>query len=72
MKSLRDSINENSVFHQKYKPSFKVQNDIYNVLAELGTEYEFANKDFDEKEVQKALKFFMDRYFEEPDEEFDD
>ena len=68
MKSLKDSITESV----SIKPTFKISSDIYNALSDLAFEYDKKNKDFDKDEVKKALDFFMDRFFEENDDDDED
>jgi hypothetical protein len=67
MRSLKDSIVESV----SIKPTFKISSDVYNVLSDLAFEYDKKNKDFDKDEVKKALDSFMDRFFEEMDDDED-
>lgn len=43
--------------------NFDLQSDIYNALGDLAKEYNFHNKNFDEKDVKKALDWFMKNFF---------
>lgn len=43
--------------------NFDLQSDIYNALSDLAKEYDFHNKNFDEKDVKKALDWFMKNFF---------
>lgn len=65
MKDLKDFITES-------KPTFDVKSDIYNVLSDLAFEYHKKNKKFNQKDVEDACEWFVIRFFEENDEEFDD
>ena len=47
-----------------YNPTFDVKHDIYNILSDLAFEYDNADKDFSEKEVKKALDWFMKNFFD--------
>lgn len=43
--------------------NFDLRSDIYNILSDLAFEYEQADKKFDEKDVKKALNWFMKNFF---------
>jgi hypothetical protein len=70
MKDIKDFITEANI---NTKVTFDLQNDVYNVLAELAYEYNKKNKDhlFDKDAMEDALEFFMDKFYEE-DERDDD
>ena len=67
MKGIVEMINEAASVDRKL--SFDLQNDIYNVLADMGYEYDKKGKSFEEKDVRKYLDWFIDRFFEENDED---
>lgn len=43
--------------------NFDLQSDIYNALSDLAAEYELGGKKFEEKDVKKALDWFMKNFF---------
>ena len=49
--------------------NFDLRNDIYNALAALGYEYDKKGKSFEEDEVEDALDWFMDKFFEENEDD---
>jgi hypothetical protein len=68
MKSLKDSINENV----NIKPTFTLHHDVYNVLSDLAFEYNKKHKSFDEEELREAFDNFMNKFFVENDDDFED
>ena len=50
------------------KLSFDLQNDIYNVLADMSYEYDKKGKSFEEKDVREALDWILEKFFEETQE----
>ena len=67
MKGLVEMINEAASVDRKL--SFDLQNDIYNVLADMGYEYEKKGKSFEEKDVREALDWVLEKFFEETQED---
>lgn len=61
MPAANESLNEAKEI--SIKPTFNLQNDVYNVLGDLAQEYDAHNKNFDEKDVKKALDWFMKNFF---------
>lgn len=72
MPRANESLNESKEI--SIKPTFNLQNDVYNVLSELGFAYESKNKSklFEQDKMEKALKWFLDKFYEENNEEEDD
>ena len=64
MKDIKYFITEANI---NTKVTFDLQNDVYNVLAELAYEYNKKNKDqlFNKDAMEDALEFFMDKFYEE-------
>ena len=62
-KYLKNSINEAKGLKLDTFINFDIQSDIYNALSDLAAEYEFNNKKIDEKDVKKALDWFMKNFF---------
>lgn len=67
MKGIVEMINEAASVDRKL--SFDLQNDIYNVLADMGYEYDKKGKSFEEKDVREALDWVLEKFFEENDED---
>lgn len=63
MKGIVEMINEAASVDRKL--SFDLQNDIYNVLADMGYEYDKKGKSFEEKDVREALDWVLEKFFEE-------
>ena len=71
MKGIVEMINEaaiNEAASVDRKLSFDLQNDIYNVLADMGYEYDKKGKSFEENDVRKALDWVLEKFFEENDD----
>ena len=51
------------------KLSFDLQNDIYNVLADMGYEYDKKGKSFEENDIREALDWFVDKFFDQSQED---
>jgi hypothetical protein len=66
MKTLKEQLTESS---NNSKLLYDLQMDIYNALANIAYAYDMKNKKFEEKDVRKSLDWFMDRFFEENDED---
>lgn len=62
-KYLKNSINEAKALKLDTFINFDIQSDIYNALSDLAAEYESNHKKFDEKDVKKALDWFMKNFF---------
>ena len=60
METLKSYITES-----KFKPTFDVRSDVYNVLTELAIEYDKKNKKLDQDEWESALEWFVMNFFEE-------
>lgn len=58
-----ESLNEAKALKLDTFINFDLQSDIYNVLSDLAQEYDAHNKNFDEKDVKKALDWFMKNFF---------
>lgn len=67
MKGIVEMINEATSVNRKL--SFDLQNDIYNVLADMGYEYDKKGKSFEEKDVREALDWVLEKFFEEAQED---
>lgn len=67
MKGIVEMINEAASVDRKL--SFDLQMDIYNVLADMGYEYDKKGKSFEEKDVREVLDWFLERFFEEAQED---
>ena len=67
MKGIVEMINEAASVDRKL--SFDLQNDIYNVLADMGYEYDKKGKSFEEKDVREALDWVLEKFFEEAQED---
>ena len=67
MKGIVEMINEAASVDRKL--SFDLQNDIYNVLADMGYEYDKKGKSFEEKDVREALDWVLEKFFEENNED---
>lgn len=67
MKGIVEMINEAASVDRKL--SFDLQNDIYNVLADMGYEYDKKGKSFEEKDVREALDWVLEKFFEETQED---
>ena len=68
MKSLKNYISETLVTEAKALKldtfiNFDLQSDIYNALGDLAAEYAYKGKKFEEKDVKKALDWFMKNFF---------
>ena len=61
--SLGESLNEAKSLKLDTFINFDLQSDIYNALSDLAAEYEFGGKKFEEKDVKKALDWFMKNFF---------
>ena len=71
MKGIVEMINEaviNEAASVDRKLSFDLQNDIYNVLADMSYEYDKKGKSFEEKDVREALDWILEKFFEETQE----
>ena len=66
MKTLKEQLTESS---NNSKLSYDLQMDIYNALANIAYLYDMKNKKFEEEDVRKSLDWFMDRFFEENNED---
>ena len=66
MKTLKEQLTESS---NNSKLSYNLQMDIYNALANIAYLYDMKNKKFEEKDVRESLDWFMDKFFEEYDED---
>ena len=62
-KYLKNLLNEAKTARLDTFVNFDLQSDIYNALCDLAAEYEFNGKKFDEKDVKKALDWFMKNFF---------
>ena len=60
---LKESLNEAKSLKLDTFINFDLQSDIYNALSDLAAEYEFGGKKFEEKDVKKALDWFMKNFF---------
>ena len=60
---LKESLNEAKSLKLDTFINFDLQSDIYNALSDLAAEYEFSSKKFEEKDVKKALDWFMKNFF---------
>lgn len=68
MKHLNDFISESV----NIKPTFSLKHDVYNVLSDLAFEYEKKNKKFNKDEFEDAVENFMNKFFEEINDDEDD
>lgn len=62
---LKESLNEARALKLDTFINFDLQSDIYNALSDLALEYHNNGKNFDEKEVKRALDWFMKNFFED-------
>ena len=69
MKTLKSQLNEATTDQSNTILQYTLNVDIYNALADIAYRYDMKNKKFEEKEVSKALKWFMDKFFEENNED---
>lgn len=58
-----EELNE-STQEMKYKPTFDLKHDIYNLLSDLAFEYDLKSKKFDESDVKNAFKWFINNFYE--------
>lgn len=66
MKTLKERLNESS---NNSRLSYDLQMDIYNELANIAYLYDMKNKKFEEKDVEKAFEWFLEKFFIENDED---
>ena len=57
------TVNEAKTLKLDIFINFDLQSDIYNALSDLAGEYDAHDKDFTEKDVKKALDWFMKNFF---------
>lgn len=69
MKALKNQLNEAAADQSYTILQYTLNVDIYNALADIAYRYDIKNKKFEEKDVRKALDLFMDRFFEENNED---
>lgn len=65
MKSLKNYISETMVTEAKasFEVTYDLNRDVYSALSELAAEYVHKGKKFEEKDVKKALDWFMKNFF---------
>lgn len=68
MKNLSEYINESNKT-TRLPINYELDSDIYNVLSDLAYQYELKGKDFEQKDVEKAFEWFLEKFFIEPDED---
>lgn len=68
MKNLNEYINESNKT-TRLPINYELDSDIYNVLSDLAYQYELKGKDFEQKDVEKAFEWFLEKFFIEPDED---
>lgn len=69
MKTLKSQLNEAATDQSNTILQYTLNVDIYNALSDIAYRYSMKNKKFEEKDVSKALNWFMDRFFEENNED---
>lgn len=68
MKTLKDFVNESGKT-TRLPINYELDSDIYSVLSDLAYQYELKGKDFEQKDVEKAFEWFLEKFFVEPDED---
>lgn len=63
MKNLVDFINESNKT-TRLPINYELDSDIYNVLSDLGYQYELKGKGFEKKDVEKAFEYFLEKFYE--------
>ena len=71
MKTLKDFVNfvNESGKTTRLPINYKLNTDIYNVLGDLAYQYDLKGKDFEKEDVEEAFKWFLEKFFVEPDED---
>lgn len=69
MKTLKSQLNEAAADQSNTILQYTLNVDIYNALADIAYRYDMKNKKFEEKDVRKALNWFMVKFFEENNED---
>ena len=47
------------------KLSFDLYNDVYNLLADMGHEYDKKGKEFDRGDMEDVFDWFLERFFDQ-------
>lgn len=68
MKTLKDFVNESGKT-TRLPINYELDSDIYSVLSDLAYQYELKGKGFEQKDVEKAFEWFLEKFFVEPDED---
>lgn len=65
MKTLKSQLNEAATDQTYTILQYTLNVDIYNALSDIAYRYSMKNKKFEEKDVSRALNWFMNKFFEE-------
>lgn len=61
MKTLQEHLTSEAM---NTRLTYNIQNDIYTSLSNLAFEYSMKHKEFEKEGVEKALEWFMNKFWE--------